>query len=146
MRENLKQCHNQIGENLAERARLLNRQDHSYIAEDEPIASFTGLNALAITAVAHVRKFLSQQNVQKLVDDIWNGHIIFWESLTVHSKKKAKAYNKYRAYPYCMLRGHVLRSISYHYAVLAERNPDRITPAGILHYIWIAAFAYDGFG
>jgi hypothetical protein len=32
-----------------------------------------------------------------------------------------------------------------YYAVLVERNPDRMTPLEILLYIWIAAFAYDEF-
>lgn len=63
----------------------------SSIAKEEPISSFVGLNALEIAAVADAKKFLSQRVVQKRVDDIWNGHIIFWESFSVHSKKKAKS-------------------------------------------------------
>ena len=128
----------------------------SSIAEKDPMSSFVGLNALEIAAVAGAKKFLSQQIVQKTVDDIWNGHIIFWESLNVHSKKKAKSYNKTRADPYCRLRVPKYQKsfealffalfLGLYYAVLVERNPHRITPVEVLLYIWIAAFAYDEFG
>ena len=126
------------------------------ITEDEPMSSFVGLNALEIAAVAGAKKFLSQRVVQKTVDDIWNGHIIFWESLSVHSKKKAKFYNKARADPYCRLRVPKYQKsfealffalfLGLYYAVLVERNPQRITPVEVLLYTWIAAFAYDEFG
>ncbi|KAF6236024.1 hypothetical protein HO173_005652 [Letharia columbiana] len=128
----------------------------SSIAEEEPMASFVGLNALEIAAVAGAKKFLSQRVVQKTVDDIWNGHIIFWESLSVHSKKRAKFYNKARADPYCRLRVPKYQKsfealffalfLGLYYAVLVERNPHKITPVEALLYIWIAAFAYDEFG
>lgn len=36
--------------------------------------------------------------------------------------------------------------LALYYAVMVERNPDRITATEILLYIWIAAFAYDEFG
>ena len=128
----------------------------SSITEEEPISSFVGLNALEVAAVAGAKKFLSQRVVQKTVDDIWNGHIIFWESLSVHSKKKARFYNKARADPYCRLRVPKYQKsfealffalfLGLYYAVLVERNPQKITPVEVLLYIWIAAFAYDEFG
>lgn len=128
----------------------------SSIAEEEPMSSFVGLNALEIAAVAGAKTFLSQRIVQKTVDDIWNGHIIFWESLSVHSKKKAKFYNKARADPYCRLRVPKYQKsfealffalfLGLYYAVLVEKNPQKITPVEVLLYIWIAAFAYDEFG
>lgn len=154
-------------EDAAERATLLLGRDPSAtsalgrtrtssIAEEEPMSSFVGLNALEIAAVAGAKKFLSQQIVQKTVDDIWNGHIIFWESLSVHSKKKAKFYNKARADPYCRLRVPKYQKsfealffalfLGLYYAVLVEKNPQKITPVEVLLYIWIAAFAYDEFG
>ena len=151
----------------AERAALLSergisaagtqgRTRTSSIGEKDSLSSFVGLNALEIAAVAGAKKFLSQQIVQKTVDDIWNGHIIFWESLSVHSKKKAKFYNKARADPYCRLRVPKYQKsfealffalfLGLYYAVLVERNPQRITPVEGLLYVWIAAFAYDEFG
>jgi hypothetical protein len=33
---------------------------------------------LEIAGVASAKKFLSQVTVQKIVEDIWNGDVIFW--------------------------------------------------------------------
>jgi hypothetical protein len=120
---------------------------------EDPTSSFIGLNALEIAAVADAKKFLSQQLVQKIIYGIWTGDITFWESLSIHTKKKAQFYNKRKSDPFTRLR--VPRYIkafevlffatflALYYAVLVERNPYKITPLEILLYIWIAAFAYD---
>jgi len=55
---------------------------------------FFGLNALEIAAIAQAKRFLSQRVVQRVVDDIWNGEIVFWDSLTVHSKKNPHIFNR----------------------------------------------------
>lgn len=55
---------------------------------------FFGLNALEIAAIAQAKKFLSQRVVQRVVTDIWNGEIVFWDSLTVHSAKKPHIFNR----------------------------------------------------
>jgi hypothetical protein len=121
--------------------------------EEDPTSSFTGLNALEIAAVADAKKFLSQRLVQKIVYGIWTGDIVFWESLSVHTQKKAQFYNKRKSDPFTRLR--VPRYIktfevlffatflALYYAVLVQRNPYKITPLEILLYIWILAFAYD---
>ena len=62
--------------------------------EEDIISSFNGLNALEIAAVAEAKDFLSQRVVQKIVNGIWYGEIVFWESLSVHTKKKAQLYNE----------------------------------------------------
>jgi hypothetical protein len=62
--------------------------------EDDPTKPLAGLNALEIAAVANAKKFLGQRLVQKVVQDIWDGNIIFWESLSVNAVKKARVYNK----------------------------------------------------
>lgn len=62
--------------------------------EEDPTLSFAGLNALEIAAVANAKKFLSQPVVQKIVNGIWAGEIVFWESLSVHTRKKAQVYSK----------------------------------------------------
>jgi hypothetical protein len=36
--------------------------------------------------------------------------------------------------------------LALYYAVLVQRSFSRVTPAEVLLYIWIAAFAYDEFG
>jgi hypothetical protein len=55
---------------------------------------FLGLNALEIAAIAHAKRFLSQRVVQRVVNDIWNGEIVFWDSLTVNSKKTPHMFNR----------------------------------------------------
>lgn len=64
----------------------------SYIVD--PYSAFYGLNALEIATIAHAKKFLSQKVVQRIIDDIWNGEIVFWDTLSVHSKKKPQIFNK----------------------------------------------------
>lgn len=61
---------------------------------EDLISPFKGSNALEIAAIASAKNFLSQRAVQKMVNDIWSGDIVFWESLNTHSKKKAHIYNK----------------------------------------------------
>lgn len=121
--------------------------------EEDPTSSFTGLNALEIAAVADAKKFLSQRLVQKIIYGIWTGDIVFWESLSVHTQKKAQFYNKKKSDPFTRLRVpkyiktfEVLffaTFLALYYAVLVERDPDKITPLEMLLYIWILAFAYD---
>ncbi|KAL3454333.1 hypothetical protein BJX65DRAFT_260355 [Aspergillus insuetus] len=120
---------------------------------DEEFSMFIGLNALEIATIAHAKKFLSQRVVQKVVDDLWNGEIVFWDSLSVHSTKKPQFFNKRTADPYSRLRVPVYRKafeaaffVSFlllYYAVLIERNPTRVGAFEGLLYVWIAAFAYD---
>lgn len=57
-------------------------------------AYFDSLNALEIAAVSGAKKFLSQRVVQKIIEKIWRGDIVFWETLDVDSVKQAKVYNK----------------------------------------------------
>jgi hypothetical protein len=62
--------------------------------EDDPLAQFVGLNALEIATVAEAKNFLSQRVVQQILDAIWVGDIIFWDSMGVQTTKKAQRYNK----------------------------------------------------
>lgn len=125
--------------------------------EDDDISElFEGLNALEIAAVANAKKFLSQTQVQKIVTDIWHGDIIFWNSLSIHSIKKAQMQNNGVTDPYVRLRvpkyqkafqvAFFASFLALYYAVLVERNPHQVTAKEVLLYIWIAAFAYDEFG
>lgn len=118
--------------------------------------SMAGMNALEIAAIGDAKKFLSQTQVQKIIEDIWNGDVIFWESLSVHAVKKARIYNKRVSDPFTRLRvpkyqkafqtAFFISLLLLYYAVLVERNPQHITTTETLLYIWIAAFAYDEFG
>lgn len=123
---------------------------------DDFTSQFVHLSALEIAAVSGSKKFLSQRAVQKIINGIWRGDIVFWETLSVNSIKQAKLYNRRRADPFCRLRvPRYLKTfetiffttfLALYYAVLVQRSFSRITPAEILLYIWIAGFAYDEFG
>lgn len=127
--------------------------DNDDEVDEDPSWPFTGLNALEIAGVANAKKFLAQPIVQKIVYGIWTGEISFWESLSVHTKKKAQFYNKRKSDPFSRLRVpkyikafEVLFFASFlalYYAVLVERNPYKITPLEITLYVWLTAFAYD---
>jgi len=64
------------------------------LADEDPTVSFVGLNTLEIAAIADAKKFLSQRVVQNIVDDIWFGNIVFWDTLSVSTKKHAQTYSK----------------------------------------------------
>ncbi|KAL8949359.1 MAG: hypothetical protein Q9222_004524 [Ikaeria aurantiellina] len=76
--------------------------------DDDPTLSFIGLNALEIATVANAKRFLSQRVVQDVLHGIWAGDIIFWESLSVHTRKRAQIYRQK-----CVL-GASLRPIGLH--------------------------------
>jgi hypothetical protein len=121
--------------------------------ESDPTAPFKSLNALEIAAVADAKRFLSQHIVQKIVTGIWNGDIIFWDSLSVKAEKKPRFYNPRTADPFSRLRVprylkawevlFFLVFLCLYYAVLVDKNMERITPTEIILYIWLAAFCYD---
>ncbi|KAF6805147.1 ion transporter [Colletotrichum sojae] len=121
--------------------------------DDDPTSPFTNLNALEIAAVADAKRFLSQHVVQKIVTGIWNGDIIFWDSLSVHAEKKPRFYNVHTADIFSRLRVpkylkaweafFFLIFLCLYYSVLVEQNTQRITHNEIILYIWLAAFLYD---
>lgn len=128
----------------------------SRMGGEDPAKALAGMNALEIAAVCDAKKFMSQKPVQKIVEAIWNGDVIFWESLSTHSEKKARLYNKALADPFARLRVpkyqkalQVLFFLSFlllYYCVLVERNPRHVTVTEVFLYLWIAAYAYDEFG
>jgi hypothetical protein len=61
---------------------------------EEFAMSFQNLNALEIAAVSDAKKFLSQRVVQRIIEAIWRGDIVFWSTLDIHSEKEAEIYNK----------------------------------------------------
>lgn len=121
--------------------------------EDDPTAAFEGLNALEIAAVANAKRFLSQHVVQKIVSGIWNGDIVFWDTMSVNSSKHPHFYNPTTSDPYSRLRvpkylkcWEVLFFAVFlclYYAVLIVRDETRLTGPEIALFFWIAAFFYD---
>lgn len=154
-----------------------NSQDtyrHEGIYAAQRYSQFFGLNALEIATIAHAKRFLSQKVVQRVVDGIWKGEIVFWDSLTVHSTKKPHIFNPRldtrsnnhaeiltnlvldrTADPYSRLRVPLYRKIFeaaffmsflfLYYAVLVERRQEAIGIFEAVMYVWIVAFAYDEF-
>ncbi|KAF1964575.1 hypothetical protein BU23DRAFT_594080 [Bimuria novae-zelandiae CBS 107.79] len=123
---------------------------------DKFTAQFENLSALEIAAVSNSKKFLKQRPVQKIINGLWRGDIVFWDSLGVNSIKEPKLYNPRKADPFCRLRVprylkifetlYFAIFLGLYYIVLTHRSFSRVTPAEVLLYIWIAGFAYDEFG
>jgi hypothetical protein len=121
--------------------------------DDDPTAPFRNLNALEIAAISNAKRFLSQYVVQKIITGIWNGDIIFWDSLSVYATKKPRYYNAHSADPFSRLRVpkylkcwevfFFLIFLGLYYAVLVERNMQHVSALEAALYIWLAAFLYD---
>ena len=124
--------------------------------QDALAQSLGGLNALEIAAISDAKKFLSQRPVQSIIQGIWKGDIIFWDTLSVHAKKKARTYNKRVADPFTRLRVPKYQKfaqiiffilfLALYYTVLVQRNLEHIDFPEVLLYLFILAFAYDEFG
>lgn len=148
-----------------ERTPLLNAADSDYFgtrsddAQNPRFGSLKSqcenLSALEIAAVGGAKKFLSQRPVQKIINGLWRGDIVFWETLSVNSVKKPRKYNRKQTDPFSRLRVPRYLKIfetlffaiflALYYAVLVRRDQERVTIPEILLYLWIASFAYDEF-
>lgn len=116
-------------------------------------STFATLNALEIAAVADAKKFLSQKAMQRTIDGIWRGDIVFWDSLSTASIKQAKLYNRSKSDPYSRLKVPLYLKIfevaffasflALYYIVLVEKK-DGVSAAEVMLYIWLAAFSYNG--
>ncbi|KAL8837965.1 MAG: hypothetical protein Q9170_002337 [Blastenia crenularia] len=92
---------NRTTPNKRPRIREPQEEDHSHSwssqtpesTDSDPTLPFVGLNALEIATVAGAKRFLSQRVVQDVINGIWEGDIIFWESLGTHTTKKAQMYH-----------------------------------------------------
>lgn len=127
--------------------------EHGHEHDEDPTAPFVNLNALEIAAIADAKRFLSQNLVQKIVTGIWNGDIIFWDRLSVHTTKKPRFYNPKTADPFSRLRVpkylkcfelvFFASFLFLYYVVLINRVEKHISALEVLLYLWIAAFSYD---
>ena len=124
--------------------------------QDNLAQSMAGMNALEIAAICDAKKFLSQKPVQSIVEGIWNGDIIFWDSISLHAVKKARTYNKRISDPFARLRVPKYQKafqvvffivfLMLYYLVLIERNPEHIGVAEVFLFLFILAYGYDEFG
>ncbi|KAK9481206.1 hypothetical protein V1514DRAFT_2364 [Lipomyces japonicus] len=121
-----------------------------YVAE-----SAIGLSALELAILGDAKKFLLSRAIENVINSIWDGRIVFWDSISIQSMKKPSFYNpnrrghdwysrlrvpKYRMF-FMMINYVVL--LALYYAVLVERNHARITALEILLDVWYAGFVYE---
>ena len=138
--------------------------DQTYVDEDPGsgtsddvisfASTFAGLNALEVAAVAEAKKFLSQKAIQRIIDGIWKGDIVFWDTFGQHSRKQAKIYNRNKCDPFSRLRVPLYLKVfevlflagflALYYTVLVQKTGHRVSVAEILLYIWLASFTYNG--
>lgn len=128
---------------------------NSEYAEESNFATlFANLNALEIAAVASAKSFLSQKTIQHIIESIWKGDIVFWETLGTHSTKHAKMYRKDRSDPFCRLRVPLYLKtfevlffaafLAFYYIVLVQKHSGGVTGPEVLLYVWLASFSYNG--
>jgi hypothetical protein len=132
-----------------------NDDDEEEDGANDPTASFRSLNALEIAAIANAKRFLSQHVVQKIITGIWNGDIIFWDSLSVHTTKSPRFYSPATADTFSRLRvpkylkiWEILFSAVFlclYYTVLIVRADGHLSASEVALMVWIGAFAYDEF-
>jgi hypothetical protein len=119
-------------------------------------SNYEGMTALEIAAVADAKKFLSQRAVQRIIDGIWMGDIVFWDAISQHSTKQARIYNPHKSDPFCRLRVPLYLKafevlffaafLAFYYVVLVQKSNESVTFVEVLLYFWLAAFAHNGIG
>ena len=116
-------------------------------------AAFRNLNALQIAVIANAKHFLSQPIVQKIIEAIWHGDIIFWDSVSAYATKKPRYYNPRTTDPFSRLRvpkylkawevAFFVTYLALYYAVVVERSFVSIPPVEILFYVWLVSYFWD---
>ncbi|KEQ71784.1 hypothetical protein M436DRAFT_50716, partial [Aureobasidium namibiae CBS 147.97] len=131
-------------------------EESSTTTDTELAEQFDGLNALEIAAVSGAKKFLCQKQVQRIINAIWTGDIMFWNKLSADAQKKAQIYQRKNTDPFCRLRVPLYLKafevlffaafLAFYYAVLMQRSFYSVTTAEVFLYIWIASFAHNEIG
>ena len=116
--------------------------------------NYQQLNALEIAAVCDAKKFLSQRAVQRIIDGIWKGDIMFWHTMSPNAVKQATLYHPKRCDPFTRLRVPLYLKIfevmffaaflGFYYTVLVQKSFHAVTTEEVMLYIWLAAFTYNG--
>jgi len=112
------------------------------------------LNALEIAAVCEAKKFMSQRAVQRIIDGVWKGDIMLWQTMSPHTVKRATLYHSARCDPFTRLRVPLYLKVfevlffaaflAFYYTVLVQKSFHTVTGAEIMLYLWLAAFTYNG--
>ncbi|QIW99083.1 hypothetical protein AMS68_004601 [Peltaster fructicola] len=126
-------------------------EDSKYFA-----TTYANHNALEIAVVTGSKAFLSQKAVQRIIDGLWKGDIVFWTSLNGRSVKEAKFYNPRHSDPFCRLRVPMylktfevlffVAFLIFYYDLLVTKPVFSVSAAEIALYIWLAAFTYNEIG
>lgn len=116
--------------------------------------NYQQLNALEIAAVCDAKKFLSQRAVQRIIDGIWKGDIMFWQTMSPNAVKQATLYHSKRCDPFTRLRVPLYLKIfevlffaaflAFYYTVLVQKSFHAVTAEEVMLYIWLTAFTYNG--
>lgn len=132
-------------EDAAERSSSADGPNFAYI--------FAGLSALEIAAVSDAKKFLAQKAIQRIVEGIWKGEVVFWETLGTNSSKRAQVYRKNHADPFCRLRVPLYLKVFevlffatfliLYYHVLVQKSSTTVTGSEVLLYVWLFSFGYN---
>lgn len=128
--------------------------EHNKSGNGEGFAEpFMKLNTLEVAAVSGAKKFLSQRAVQDVVDSIWKGEIVFWDSLTPTTVKKPRFHSKRTGDIWCRLRVprymktfEILFFVSFlalFYVVSLQRVLHSVTVWEVLFYVFVLGFAFD---
>lgn len=112
------------------------------------------LNALEIAAVCEAKKFMSQRAVQRIIDGIWKGDIMLWQTMSPNTVKRATLYHSKRCDPFTRLRVPLylkifevlffLAFLAFYYTVLVQKSFHTVTGTEVMLYVWLAAFTYNG--
>ena len=149
-----------------ERSPLLSQDEarSEDIENDQPIdtdvtdtsiaKNYQHLNALEIAAVCDAKKFLSQRAVQRIIDGMWKGEIMFWKTMSPNAVKQATMYHPKRCDPFTRLRVPLYLKIfevlffaaflAFYYTVLVQKSFHAVTTEEVMLYIWLTAFTYNG--
>jgi len=116
--------------------------------------NYQQLNALEIAAVCDAKKFLSQRAVQRIIDGVWKGDIMFWQTMSPNAVKQATLYHSKRCDPFTRLRVPLYLKmfevlffaafLAFYYTVLVQKSFHAVTAEEVMLYIWLAAFTYNG--
>ena len=112
------------------------------------------LNALEIAAVCEAKKFMSQRAVQRIIDGLWKGDIMLWQTMSPHAVKRATLYHSQKCDPFTRLRVPLYLKtfevlffaafLAFYYVVLVQKSFPAVTGTEVMLYIWLAAFTYNG--
>ncbi|KAI6783326.1 Calcium channel-like protein [Emericellopsis cladophorae] len=121
----------------------------------DPNSTFKNLNALEIAAIANAKRFLSQYIVQKIITGLWNGDIIFWDSVSATATRMPRYYNPGTTDPYSRLRvPKYLKAweafffaifLALYYSVVVHRDLTSIPMVEVAFYVWLVSFLWDEF-